>query len=86
MSSGQPSVANGQRADENQVSSTSVSRVNSADPHSAHTDGVVSSTVRCPSGQVHTGSWWPHQSWREMHQSGASARESIAKRCWLSGW
>ena len=80
VSSGQPSVANGQSADENHVSSTSVSRVSSPEPHSAHAAGSVSSTVRCPSGQYQTGIWWPHQICREMFQSGAFSSESIAKR------
>ena len=86
MSSGQPSVANGQSAELNHVSSTSVSRVSSVEPHSAHAAGSVSSTVMCPSGQYQAGIWWPHQIWREMYQSGAFSSESIAKRCWLSGW
>ena len=47
--------------------------------------GSVSSTVRCPSGQSHTGSWWPHQICREMFQSGAFSSESIANRCCDSG-
>jgi hypothetical protein len=45
VSSGQPSVANGQSADENHVSSTSVDLVSSGDPHSVHASGSVSSTV-----------------------------------------
>ena len=55
MSSGQPSVANGQSADENHVSSTSVSRSSSPEPHSAHAAGLVSCTVTWPSGQYQTG-------------------------------
>ncbi len=39
-----------------------------------------------PSAQVQIGIWWPHQSWRETHQSGACSSDSIANRCWLSGW
>ena len=39
VSSGQPSVANGQSADENHVSSTSGSRASSREPHSAHASG-----------------------------------------------
>jgi len=41
VSSGQPSVANGHRADENHVSRTSVERVSSREPHSAHACGPV---------------------------------------------
>ena len=78
VSSGQPRIANGQSADENQVSSTSSLRVSSVEPHSAHASGSVSSTVRWPFGHSQTGSWWPHQIWREMFQSGAFSSESIA--------
>jgi hypothetical protein len=53
--SGQPSVANGQSADENHVSSTSGSRSRSREPHSAHASGSLSATVKCPSGQYQTG-------------------------------
>ena len=60
-------MANGQSAELNHVSSTSVSRVSSVEPHSAQACGSVSATVTWPSGQYHTGSWWPHQSCRLMH-------------------
>ena len=40
VSSGQPSVANGQSADENHVSSTSSSCRSSVEPHSAHAVGL----------------------------------------------
>ena len=86
MSSGQPSVANGQSADENHVSSTSVERVSSVEPHSAHASGSSPRTVTWPSGHSQSGSWWPHQIWREMFQSGASSSDEIAKRCCDSGW
>src|SRR5207244_1532980 len=68
VSSGQPSVAKGQSADENQVSSTSSSWRNSGASHSAQAPGSDSATVVWPSGQYHAGIWWPHHSWREMHQ------------------
>ena len=57
VSSGQPRIANGQSADENQVSSTSSLRVSSVEPHSAQALGSVSWTVRWPSGHSQTGSW-----------------------------
>ncbi len=85
MSSGQPRIANGHRAEENQVSSTSVLRVSSLEPHVAQASGSVSSTVSWPSGHSQTGSWCPHQIWREMFQSGAFSSDSIANRCWDSG-
>ena len=28
----------------------------------------LSSTKTVPSGPYQAGMWWPHQSWREMHQ------------------
>ncbi len=65
--SGQPSVANGQSADENHVSSTSSSRCRS--PRAA-LGARVGLRLRAPScgrrGSTRSGSWWPHQSWREM--------------------
>src|SRR5215207_2742423 len=65
--SGQPSVANGQSADENQVSSTSSSCARSFEPHVSHTSGADSDAVVWPSGQYQTGMRCPHQSWRETH-------------------
>src|SRR5947208_15669114 len=55
VSSGQPSVANGHNADENQVSSTSSSWPSSVDPHSTQASGGDSATVICPSGQYQAG-------------------------------
>src|SRR5918992_1814104 len=86
VSSGQPSVANGQSADENHVSSTSVERTSSLEPHSPHTSGSISVTVAWPPGHSHSGSWCPHQIWREMFQSGELSSEAIANRCCDSGW
>ena len=38
--------------------------------HASHSQASVRETVIWPqSPQYHTGIWWPHQSWREMHQS-----------------
>ena len=68
--SGQPRVEKGHRAEENQVSSTSGSRWMWVLPHFSHTVGSWRETVMWPqSSQYHTGIWWPHHSWREMHQS-----------------
>ena len=39
-----------------------------------------------PLGVVQIGSWWPHQSCRERHQSGISSSDAIANRCCDSGW
>ncbi len=36
----------------------------------AHRGVLAGETVMWPqSSQYHTGIWWPHHSWREMHQS-----------------
>ena len=68
--SGQPSVANGHSAELNQVSSTSGSWVRSLPPQGRQAWGVSTVTVSSPHApQVHTGIRWPHQIWREMHQS-----------------
>ena len=86
MSSGQPSVANGQSADENHVSSTSGSRVARAEPHSAHASGSVSAQVTCPSGQYQIGSWWPHHSWRDTFQGRIAFSQSSATLLCTGGW
>ena len=65
--SGQPSVENGHSPEENQVSSTSVVLA----PARAGGGSLVAGrrTTVSPSGPYQTGMRWPHQSWREMHQS-----------------
>ena len=69
MSSGQPSVENGQSPEENQVSSTSSSCC-TAPPHPGHRSISVRETwVAAQVGQYHTGIRCPHQSWREIGQS-----------------
>src|SRR6266849_9721071 len=70
VSSGHPSVENGHSPDENHVSSTSSSWRKSLPPHLSHAAGRSSATI----GSLHrshqyAGIRWPHQSWREMHQS-----------------
>src|SRR5690606_39247840 len=62
-------VENGHKAELNHVSSTSGSWVSSLLPHSGHDEGSSIAANWCPWPQVHTGIRWPHQSWREMHQS-----------------
>ncbi len=64
MSSGQPRVENGHRADENQVSSTSSSWVQPAGGESSGPKQASS-----PSGEYQTGIRCPHHSCRLMHQS-----------------
>ncbi len=86
VSSGHPSVANGQSADENHVSSTSVSRVELGRSRTRRTLRARSPRrSRARPGSTRRGIWWPHQICREMHQSGAFSSESIAKRCWTLG-
>jgi hypothetical protein len=67
------------------VSRTSGSRVSSVEPHSAQAVGSGHVQDWWPSGHVQIGIWWPHQSCRETHQSGACSSDSIATRSWLSG-
>ena len=68
MSSGQPSVAKGQSAELNQVSSTS-SSWRSSPPQAPQRSGASSATiVSSQASQYQTGIWCPHQSWRETHQ------------------
>ena len=63
-------VEKGQRAEENQVSSTSSSRVMFLLWQCSHSVASWRETVMWPqSAQYQAGIWWPHQSWREMHQS-----------------
>src|SRR5271163_3129533 len=69
--SGQPSVEWHHSADENQVSSTSSSCLRAL--AGLFIFFAASSTLRAtttlPSASYHAGIRWPHQSWREMHQS-----------------
>ncbi|CFN71236.1 Uncharacterised protein [Bordetella pertussis] len=73
MSSGQPKVVKGTRADENHVSRMSGSRVSGPLTPAARACSCASSSERAtntwPSSLYQAGIWWPHQSWREMHQS-----------------
>ncbi len=58
--------------EENQVSKTSGSCVSEPAPHVPQASGSGSpgfGTVTCPEEQYHAGISWPHQSWRETHQS-----------------
>ncbi len=76
MSSGQPRVENGQRAEENQVSSTSGSWVSRSVPASATASSRLCATMQRPSSVYQAGIWCPHQSWREMHQ-----RRMLVSQC-----
>ncbi len=69
VSSGQPSVENGHRLELNQVSSTSGSCVSLVDRNVGHRRCFASYGDLLQSPQCHAGMRWPHQSWREMHQS-----------------
>jgi len=67
---GQPRVEKGQSPELNQVSSTSVSCVSCPDPQRGQVVGASRATMASlHSPQYHAGTRWPHQSWREMHQS-----------------
>src|SRR5208337_930592 len=68
--SGQPNVVKGNRPEENQVSSTSVSCSSFAEPHFGHLAGVSRATITSSqSPQCHTGIRCPHHSCREIVQS-----------------
>ena len=80
MSSGQPSVENGQRPELNQVSKMSGSCCSSAAgrPHTSQALGPAASaeTVTWPSGQYQAGIRWPHHSWRR-HVPVADVRQPV---------
>src|SRR6202044_1281625 len=66
----QPKTVKGSRPEENQVSSTSVSCLISVMPQPLQAVAISRETVMHPHAlQCHAGMRWPHQSWREMHQS-----------------
>src|SRR5713101_8045609 len=69
--SGQPSVEWHHSADENHVSSTSSSCLSDATdfPDVCAASKAERATVMLPASSYHAGIRWPHQSWREMHQS-----------------
>src|SRR5580700_8619928 len=63
-------VENGHSAELNHVSSTSGSCVNLDEGHFVHLLGTWRATIiSLQSPQYQAGIRWPHQSWREMHQS-----------------
>jgi len=66
-------VENGTRAEEYQVSSTSSSRLSVLPGETLSACACASASLRAtytlPSSSYQAGIWWPHQSWREMHQS-----------------
>src|SRR5687767_8728615 len=63
-------VEKGHKPELNHVSSTSVSCTRSAEPQREHDAGVSrATTISRHLRQCHAGMRWPHQSWREMHQS-----------------
>src|SRR4029078_2029112 len=72
---GQPSVEWHHNADENHVSSTSSSRMNDAGARPSffvacsRASFSLRATKTLAASSYHAGIWWPHQSWREMHQS-----------------
>ena len=86
VSSGQPSVANGQSADENQVSSTSGSRSSCSMPQSGSASARSPATIVVADSQYHTGSWWPHQSWRETHHGRMASIQPKKMRSAPFGW
>src|SRR5207302_10727621 len=67
--SGQPSEEKGTRAEENHVSRTSGSRRRDFCLAICRAAFSLRATKILPCSSYHAGIWWPHQSWREMHQS-----------------
>ena len=67
----QPKTVKGSRPEENQVSRTSVSWVSVVVfAQLEQMVGVSRETmISLQAAQCHAGMRWPHQSWREMHQS-----------------
>ena len=71
-SSGQPRVLNGHSAEENQVSSTSLSwrsGTSAASPERARASASSRPTWMLPASSYQAGIRWPHQSWRLIVQS-----------------
>ena len=71
MRSGQPRLENGTSQEENQVSSTS-SSWRTGPPQAGQALEIGAAHLILPqrsASQYQTGMRWPHQSWREMHQS-----------------
>src|SRR2546425_9378105 len=66
--SGQPSEEKGTRAEENHVSRTSGSRRRDFCFAICRASFSLRATKILPCSSYHAGIWWPHQSWREMHQ------------------
>ena len=67
---GQPKTVKGSRPEENQVSRTSVSWMMSVESQVPQACGRVAGDGDAWQAlQCHAGMRWPHQSWREMHQS-----------------
>jgi hypothetical protein len=62
-------VEKGTSADEYQVSSTSGSRDSVLPGAWAWASASLRATYTLPSSSYHAGIWWPHHSWRLMHQS-----------------
>src|SRR5579883_3418789 len=69
VASGQPRAVNGSSAEENQVSSTSVSCSRFAPPHFEQLAGASRATINPPHAQRHAGMRCPHHNCRDMHQS-----------------
>src|SRR5438105_622953 len=85
--SGHPSVEWHHRADENQVSSTSSSRSSALAllPAFFAASSTLRATKTLPASSYHAGMRWPHQSWREMHQSCTLASQLLYQVVQCSG-
>src|SRR5690242_151430 len=87
VSSGQPSVEWHHSADENQVSRTSSSRLSALAllPAFFAASPASRATKMLPASSYQAGMRWPHQSWREMHQSWTLASQLLYQAVQCSG-
>src|SRR5437867_12536232 len=87
VASGQPGVAWHHSADENQVSSTSSScrSARAGWPAFFAASSALCATKTLPASSYHAGMRWPHQSWREMHQSCTFSSQLLYQDAQCSG-
>src|SRR5215471_13499891 len=87
VSFGHPSVEWHHSADENHVSSTSSSCLSALAGFPARfaAASALRATKILPSASYHAGMRWPHQSWRDMHQSCTLASQLLYQAVQCSG-
>src|SRR5262249_5496854 len=87
VSLGHPNVEWHHSADENHVSSTSSSCLSALTglPDLFAASSGLRATKMLPSVSYHAGMRWPHQSWRDMHQSWTLASQLLYQAVQCSG-